>query len=79
VLVVQFSNNRGPWSELDCGVVDVGSGLANYLKEFGDETEIIGGGVEKRTDVSGYLNRTELASRGREKFTNPNTPRSAIP
>ena len=62
MLVIQFSNNRGSWSELDCRVVDVGSGLADDLKEFGDEAEEIGGGVEESIDVREHLNPTELVS-----------------
>ena len=63
MLVVQFSNNRGPWGELDRRVVDVRSGLADDLEEFRDEPEVIGGGVEKWIDIGGCLNLTfELAS-----------------
>ena len=56
MLVMQFSNNRGPWSELDRRVVDVRSGLADDLEEFRHEPEVIGSGIEKGIDVGGYLN-----------------------
>ena len=58
MLVIQFSDNRGPWSELDRRVVDVGSGQADDLEEFCDEPEEISGGVEEGVDVDGYLNLT---------------------
>ena len=58
MLVIQFSNNRRPWSELDRRVVDMGSGLADDLEEFRDEPEVIADGVEEGIDVGRYLNLT---------------------
>ena len=34
----------------------MGSGLADDLEEFGNESEAVSGGVEKRIDVNGDLN-----------------------
>ena len=67
MVAIQFSNNRGLWSELDRRVVDVGSGQTDDVEEFRHEPEAIGGGVEEGTNVGGYLNltfslRRELAS-----------------
>ena len=58
MFVIEFSNDRGPWSELDRRVVDVGSRLADDLEKFRHESEVIGSGVEKGIDVDGYLNLT---------------------
>ena len=67
--VIQFPNDRGPRSELDCRVVDVGSGLADDIEEFGNEAEVIGSGVEKGGNVGGYLKPT--LSLHREASSNP--------
>ena len=78
MFVIDFSNNRGPWDELDCRVVDVRSGLTDDPEEFRDKPEVIGDGVEKDIDVDKCLNLTLSLIGGSEQFVNSNTPRSAI-
>jgi len=39
-------------------VVNVGAGLADDFKEFRHEPEAVGGGIQERADVNGYLNLT---------------------
>jgi len=55
---MQLPNNRRVWSKLDCGVVDMGSGLADDFEEFRHEAEAVSSGVEKIVDINGFLNLT---------------------
>ena len=44
--------------ELKCGVIDVGSRLADDLKEFGHEAEAVRDGFKENLDVDRPLNLT---------------------
>lgn len=72
---MQFPNDRRLWSELDRGVVDVGSRLIDYLEEFGHKAKAVSSGVEK-VDIDRHLKATLSQHREGEQVVNLNTPHS---
>jgi hypothetical protein len=44
------------WGKLECGVIYVGSGLADNLEEFGHEAEAVSGGAKNGVDIDEQTN-----------------------